>query len=127
MTEEHPNIAVLKKFNPADVAGSADVLAEDVVFHYFNALLPDLHGDYVGRAGVQAFFDKLLKLTGETFKPNVVAVIPMGDELVVVHRKQQITMRERQIESDVVVVWRFVDGQIAEAWDIPSTHVARVL
>lgn len=127
MTEEHPNISALKKFNPADVTGSADLLAEDVVFHYFNSLLPDLHGDYVGRAGVQSFFDKLLHLTGKTFKPNVVSVTPMGDELVVVHRKQEISMGGQQIECDVVVVWRFVEGRIAEAWDIPSTHVARVL
>lgn len=127
MSEEHPNISALKKFNPANVAETVDILAEDIVFHYFNSLLPDLHGDYVGRAGVQAFFDKLLQLTGETFKPNVVSIIPMGDELVVVHRKQEITMGDQQIESDVVVVWRFVDRKIAEVWDIPSTHVARVL
>jgi hypothetical protein len=54
MTDEHPNIAVLKRFNPANLAESADVLAEDVVWHYYNPHLPDLQGDYVGRAGVLA-------------------------------------------------------------------------
>ena len=122
MSEDHRNIALLKRFNPADVAGTADVFAEDVVFHYFNPLLPDLHGDYVGRAGVQTFFEKVRQLTGSTFKINPISVTAVGDELVVVHRKQVITMEDLQVESDVVVVWRIVDGQIAEVWDIPSIH-----
>lgn len=124
MTKEHPNISVLRRFDPADVAGTADVFAEDVVFHYFNPLLPDLHGDYVGRAGVQTFFEKLRTLTGGAFEINPVFATAAGDELVVVHRKQVITMGDRQIESDVVVVWRIVDGRIAEVWDIPSIHAA---
>lgn len=32
MTEEHPNISVLKKLNPANVAETVDVLVEDIVF-----------------------------------------------------------------------------------------------
>lgn len=124
MSEEHPNIAVLKRFDPGNVAGTVDVFAEDAVFHYFNPLLPDLHGDYVGRAGIQTFFEKLATLTGAAFKVNLISVTPVGDELVVLHRKQVITMGDRQIESDVVVVWRIVDGRIAEVWDIPSIHAA---
>ena len=126
MSEEHPNIAVLKRFDPGNVAGTVDVFAEDAVFHYFNPLLPDLHGDYVGRAGIQTFFEKLATLTGAAFKVNLISVTPVGDELVVLHRKQVVTMEERQIESDVVVVWRFVEGQIAEVWDIPSIHAAHI-
>ena len=38
MTEEHPNVALLKRFDPESVAGTSDVFAEDVVFHFFNAL-----------------------------------------------------------------------------------------
>lgn len=127
MTKEHPNISVLRKFDPANVAGTADVFAEDIVFHFFNPLLPDLHGDYVGRAGVKAFFEKLRELTGNAFKVNLISITPMGDELVVVHRKQEVMMGNRQIESDVVVVWRIVDGRIAEVWDIPSIHTAHTL
>lgn len=123
--KEHPNISVLQKFDPANIAGSADIFAEDVVFHYFNPLLPDLHGDYVGRAGIQTFFEKLRPLTGSAFKINPISVTAVGDELVLVHRKQVITMEGHQIESDVVVVWRIVDGRIAEVWDIPSIHAVR--
>jgi ketosteroid isomerase-like protein len=124
MDKEHPNIALLKRFDPANVAATADVFAEDVVFHYFNPLLPDLHGDYVGRAGIQTFFEKLATLAGAAFKVNLISVTPVGDELVVVHRRQNMIMGDRRIESDVVVVWRFVEGQIAEVWDIPSVHSA---
>ena len=35
-------------------------------------------------------------------------------------------MEGRQIETDVVVVWRIVDGRISEAWDIPSIHAAHI-
>jgi ketosteroid isomerase-like protein len=122
MSEDHPNIALLKRFDPTNIAGTANVFAEDVVFHYINPRLPDLHGDYVGRAGIKTFFEKLRQLTGSAFKVNPISVTTVGDELVVVHRKQVMMMEGRQIESDVVVVWRIVDGQIGEVWDIPSIH-----
>ena len=125
MTEEHPNIAVLKRFNPANVAETVDVFAEDVVWHYYNPRLPDLHGDYVGRAGIQTFFEKLRLLAGSAFKTNTVSVTAVGDELVVVHRKQVMNLEDHHIESDVVVVWRIVDGRIAEVWDIPSVHAVQ--
>lgn len=123
MSEHHPNIEILAQFDP----GSADVFAEDVIFHFYNPHLPDLHGDYVGRQAVQSFFEKLRMTTGSNFRPNVVTINAVGDELVVVHRKQQINMDGRQLESDVVVVFRIVNGQIAEVWDIPSIHTAHVL
>ena len=126
MTEEHPNISVLRKFDPADVAGTAEIFTEDVIFHFFNPLMPDLHGDYVGRAGIQEFFGKLQQLTGSVHEVNPVSVTAVGDELVVLHRVQVMVFEGRPIESDVVVVWRIVDGRIAEVWDIPSIHAARV-
>lgn len=121
-TQEHPNIYVLQKFDPANIADSGDIFAEDVVFHYFNPRLPSLHGDYVGHAGIQTFFEKLRQLSGSAFQINPISVTAVGDELVVVHRKQVMVMADRQIESDVVVVWRIIDGRIAEVWDIPSVY-----
>lgn len=122
MTDQHPNIALLQKFDPRDIAGCADVFAEDVVFHYFNSRLPDIQGDYVGLAGIQDFFGKIASLTGGTFKVNPISTTAAGDELVVVHTRNTMTLKDREIEIDVVVVWRFVDGRIAEVWDIPSVH-----
>lgn len=57
MRKEHPDIALLRRFDPENVAGTAYVFAEDVVFPYFNPLPPDLHGDYFGRAGIKNLRD----------------------------------------------------------------------
>ena len=122
MAEEHPNIAVLKRFNPANLAETIDVFAEDVIWHYYNSRLPDLHGDYVGRAGIATFFEKLRQLAGTDFQINTISVTAAGDELVVVHRKQIMDLEGQHIESDVVVVWRIVNGQIKEVWDMPSIY-----
>lgn len=126
MTEVHPNVAVLRRFDPRNVAGSADVIAEDVVFHFFNPKLPDIQGDYVGLAAVQEFFGKMAEKTAGTFRVNPVSATAVGDELVVVQSKNTMILEGRQIEIDVVVVWRIVEGRISEVWDIPSVHTARV-
>ncbi|MEM7054133.1 MAG: nuclear transport factor 2 family protein [Pseudomonadota bacterium] len=120
-------LAVLAQFDPNHLVETGDVFAEDVVFHYYNPQLPDLHGDYVGRDGIQAFFEKLAQLTGHAFEVNLVSATAVGDELVVIHRKQGMIVEDRRIAIDVVVVWRFVDGLISEVWDIPSLHAVQVL
>lgn len=124
MTEEHPNVSLLKRFDPGNFAGTADLFAEDVVFHYFNPHLPDVQGDYVGPTGIQAFFEKVGALTEGTFQVEPVSVTDYGDELVVTHTKNRMTLEGRPIEIDVVVVWRIVGGRIAEVWDIPSVYTA---
>jgi ketosteroid isomerase-like protein len=122
MTEEHPNVALLARFDPGNVAESMDVFSEEVVWHYFNPLLPGIQGDYVGQGGVQAFFDEVAKLTGGTFRVSPVSVTAVGDELVVAHTRNTMILDGTQIETDVVVVWRIVEGRITEVWDIPSVH-----
>lgn len=125
MTDEHPNVAVLKKVNPSNVAGSADAFAADVVWHYFNPRLPDLQGDYVGLTGLQTFFETMASQTDGTFKVTPISVTPVGDELLVMQTKNTMILEDERIETDVVVVWRIVDGRIAEVWDIPSVYSAR--
>ena len=122
MTETHPNVALLSRFDPTNIAGTADILAENFVWHFFNPRLPDLQGDYVGRTGLQDFFEKMGNLTEGSFKVNPVSITTVGDELVVVHVKDTMVLEGNPIEIDAVVVWRMVDGTIAEAWDIPAVH-----
>ncbi|GAA4271848.1 nuclear transport factor 2 family protein [Aquimarina gracilis] len=122
MNIEHPNIAVLQKFDPTNIAGSSDVIALDAVFHYFNPRLPDVHGDYVGVEGFKSFFKKIEKQTNEAFKVNLVSATPIGNELVVIHRKHETPFEGENITVDVVVVWRIVDSKIVEVWDIPSIY-----
>ncbi|MEO1102914.1 MAG: nuclear transport factor 2 family protein [Pseudomonadota bacterium] len=118
----HPNIAILSRFNEKDVKGSADVLAENVVWHFYNPRVPSLHGDHHGIDGLAAFFAALAELTTGTFTVNVIDARPVGEELVVVQTRNTLTLDGQDVATDVVVVWRFVDGKITEVWDIPSLH-----
>ena len=122
MQEQHPNLAVLMKINPKDLAASADAFAEDVVWHYFNPLLPDIQGDYVGLTGLKEFFRRLAEVSQGTFEVNPVSVNAVGDELVVMHTRNSLTLEGSKVETEVVVVWRIVEGRVTEVWDIPSVH-----
>lgn len=121
---QHPNLVILSRIDHANIAASADVFAEDVVWRFFNPKLPEVHGDYVGLAGIQTFFEKLMARTEGTFEIRPVSATPVGDELVVVTTKNRLTLDDAKIETDVVVVWRFVEGKVAEVWDIPSVYAA---
>ena len=122
MANEHPNISILKKFDPTNIASSADVLAEDAVFHFFNPRLPDVQGDYVGVKGIQSFFKIIGERTNGTFRVNPISATAVGDDLVVAQTKNTMILGGQEIETDVVVVWRIVDGRITEIWDIPSVY-----
>jgi len=118
MTGDHPNVALLKRLDPRNMAASTDLFAEDAVFHYFNPNLPELQGDHVGPDGIRAFFQSLAELSCGTFQIEPVSATPVGNELVVVQSRNTLTMGERTVIVEVVVVWRFVDGRIVEVWDI---------
>ncbi|MEO1241874.1 MAG: nuclear transport factor 2 family protein [Pseudomonadota bacterium] len=126
MSDEHPNISVLKRFNPSDVAASVDVLSEDAVFHYINPEWPEMEGDYTGRVGFLSFFTKIAESTNGTFKVNPISATPLGDELVVAHVRNTMTFPDRRIELEAVVLWRIADGRIAEGWDIPVVNAANI-
>ncbi|MEM9833956.1 MAG: nuclear transport factor 2 family protein [Bacteroidota bacterium] len=126
MNHEHPNITILNKFDPTNVAGTADILAEDAVWHFFNPLLPDVQGDYVGLQGFQDFFKNIGGRTDGTFQVNPVSATAIGDKLVVVHSKNTLVLEDQPMEIDVVVVWRIVNGKIAEVWDILSVYTAQI-
>ena len=127
MNKEHPNISILKRFNPANPNTLADVLAEDFVWHYFNPELPNLEGDYVGLTGLIDFFKKIEGHTNASFKVNPISINTMGDEMVVVHVKDTMILEGRQMEVDAVVVWSIFDGKIQEAWDIPAVRTAKII
>ncbi len=124
MIKEHPNISILKRFNPANLNTLAEVLADDFIWHYYNPELPELEGDYYGLSGLTDFINKLAVRSHDSFKVNPISITPLGDELVVTHVKDKLTLNGRLIEVEAVVVWRIVDGQILEAWDIPAVYTA---
>lgn len=127
MTDEHPNIARLKALDLRDIASAKDVFSADFVWHFFNPHLPDMQGDYPGPEGLAAFFEKMADKTGGSFRVDPVSITAVGNELVVTHVVDTMVMDDQDIEVDAVVVWRFVDNRIAEAWDIPAVHDARVV
>lgn len=127
MTEEHPNISILKRFNPADPGTAAEVLAEDFVWHYINPELPELAGDYFGLSGLTNFFERLAGRTGGSFKVNPIATVPMGDDLVITLVKDSMVLEGKPMEIDAIVVWCVMGGEIKEAWDIPVIPTAKVL
>ena len=127
MNKEHPNISILKKFNPANPNSLAEVLAEDFVWHYINPELSELEGDYFGLSGLTDFFQKLAGRTKGSFKVNPISIIPMGDELIITHVKDTMILKGKPMEIDAVVLWCIIDGQIKEAWDIPIVHTAKMI
>lgn len=118
MTEVHPNISLLNRLDLRNLAAAKDLIAEDVVWHYFNPNLPDMQGDHVGLDGIRSFFEAVGKKTRGTFRIEPVSITAVGDELVVTQVRDTLTFQDQSIALDVVVVWRFVDGRIVEVWDI---------
>lgn len=127
MRDPHPNLALLQKLDLSNLDGCADLFAETFVWHYVNANLPDVAGDYVGVAGLKAFFDTLSKRTSGTFKVTPLSAETFGDEFVVTHVRDVLTLDGQSISLDAIVVWRVIDGTFAEAWDIPATKAVTVL
>lgn len=50
---------------------------------------------------------------------------PDGDELLVAFATNTLSFGGAEIDVDAVVVWRVVDGQIREGWDIPAINTVR--
>ena len=122
MAEKHPNLALFEKLDLRDLASAEEVFSEDVVFHYFNPLLPDIQGDYIGTKGIRRFFQKISSVSAGTFRIEPVSITPVGDQLVVTQTRNHLTLHDKQIVTDVVVVWRIIKGRITEVWDIPSVE-----
>ncbi|GGH41368.1 hypothetical protein SAMN05444007_11922 [Cribrihabitans marinus] len=120
MNADHPNLALLSKLDIRDLDASAPLFSDDFVWHNFNPNLPDVEGDYAGLDGLKQFFATIAGKTSGTFRVVPVSAFPFGDELVVVHARDFMEFDGNPIGIDVAVVWRIVEGKIAEGWDIPS-------
>ena len=123
----HPNLTILMKLDLQDLDACTDILADDFIWHYFNPKLPDLEGDYRGIEGLKGFFAKLSEMSLGRFQVNPIDLRAVGDELLVTQVCNRLTLGDDAIEFDAVVVWRVVDGKLAEAWDIPSVYKVRTV
>ena len=123
----HPNLSIMNRLDIKNLDACADVFADNFVWHYFNPKLPKLEGNYQGVSGLKSFFSKLSEKGNGAFQVNPVDVRAAGDELVFVQVCNQLAMEGGPIEFDAIVVYRIVDGKIAEAWDIPAVHTVRTV
>ena len=122
MEKQHPNIVLLEKLDPGNISEASEILSEDVIWHFFNPMLPEMAGDYTGMEGIDDFFNKLRGITEGSFTVNPIMATPVGDELVVMHTQNSFILNEDQMRFDVVLVWRIVDYKVVEVWDIPSVY-----
>ncbi|WP_435625264.1 nuclear transport factor 2 family protein [Flagellimonas sp.] len=127
MNKEHPNISILKQFNPTNPSSASGVLAEDFVWHYINPELPELEGEYFGFSGLMDFFKKIGMRTSGSFQVNPITTTPLGDQLVVTLVKDSMTLEGKSIKIEAVVIWCIVDGKIKEAWDIPIILTTKMI
>jgi ketosteroid isomerase-like protein len=120
----NPNIKLVQQIGLAiqegDISRASNVLAEDVVWHYFNPRLPDLTKDYKGLNEVRTFFQILARRTEGSFRLTPVSANAIGNELVISHARINLTLEGRAIDTDVLVVWRIIAGRVVEVWDIPA-------
>lgn len=123
----HPNLALLSQLDLQNLDACEGIFADNFVWHYFNPKLPDLEGDYRGVEGLKNFFNKVAEMSNSSFQVKPIEARAIGDELIVVHACDYLTLEGNTMELDVVVVWRMVNGKIAEAWDIPSAYNLRAV
>ena len=73
-----------------------------------------------GFGAICGFFATLGERTGGTFRVNVIDARPVGDELVFVQTRNEMTLDGVPMSIDVALIWRIVDGRIRDVWDIPA-------
>ena len=128
-TKADANIEVLARVGELIRSGFADrdnhPFADDFVFRFFNPQLPDLDGDYHGFDGIADLFERLGELSEDGFRQVHHSLTPCGDELLVAFVTNTVGFDGTTIDVDAVVVWRVLDDQIHEAWDIPAVNTVR--
>ncbi len=123
------NLEVMAKVGDLIRSGFADrgnhPFADDFVFHFFNRQLPDLNGDHHGIDGIAHFFQRLGNLSDDGFRQEHHSLTPFGDELLVAFVTNTVGFGGTDIDVDAVVIWRILDGQVHEGWDIPAVNTVR--
>jgi len=126
----HPNLSIINSLDIENLDACADLFANNFVWHYFNPERPEFEGNYQGVSGLKDFFAKMKESSNGAFQVNPVEARAVRDELVVVHACNRFALEAMDggtIEFDAIVVWRIVNGKIAEAWDIPAVHTVRTV
>ncbi len=125
MKSNHPNIDIIAQVDRDNMAASVDVFHSDVVWHFFNPMVPEVAGSYHGLNGIAEFFEKVHSVGQGSFHIEPSGAWAIGEELVVVQTRNTLGDGDATLSFDVVVVWRIVEGRIKEVWDIPAIYTAQ--
>ncbi len=122
MSDDHPNAAAYRRtvdaFRNRDLDTVASLVAEDVVWH-----VPGDHplaGDYVGRERLLEFFAKLGPLGFMLREHDVFA----DDDHVCALSYIGARRGAWEVETKVVSIFHYRDGQQTERWFYPEDAVA---
>ena len=114
---EHPNVEIVRRgydaFNNRDMDALVALIAENVVWHVSGRSF--IAGDYHGREMTFAYFDRLHDLTNGTHQAELHVAVG-GDEHVISIDHSSARRNGRTYEENELVVFRFRDGRIVEAW-----------
>jgi ketosteroid isomerase-like protein len=117
---EHPNIDAVRRGYAAFNKGAMDALSEivtnDVVWHVPGR--SSIAGDYQGREATFDYFSRLQELTNATYQAELHIAVGNDEHVISVDHSSATRGHTRYGETELVV-FRFRDGQIAEAWQAP--------
>ncbi|HVE45850.1 MAG TPA: nuclear transport factor 2 family protein [Acidimicrobiales bacterium] len=125
---EHPNVEIVRRgydaLNNGDTSALAALITENVVWHVPGRSL--IAGDYHGRETTFVYFHRLHELTNGTYQAEL--HIAVGDDEHVISVDHSSARRNGRIyDENELVVFRFRDGRIVEAWQAfmcPYAHDA---
>ena len=93
--------------------GVLSVLADDVVWHVPGR--SSIAGDYQGLEATMAYFGRLDELTDGSYHAEL--QVAVGDEEHVISiDRSAATSGESRYDENELVVFRFRDGRVVEAW-----------
>ena len=114
----HPNIELMRRYSAALTAGkAADALpffADDLVLH-IPGRSPHA-GTFRGKDAVLAYYTRMFRDTEGRFQPLGVDDILASDTHAASLVRWRVERHGRTLEIDRVVIYRIVDGLIAEIW-----------
>lgn len=114
---EHPNVEVVRQgynaFNNRDTGTLAELIAENVVWHVPGR--SSIAGDYYGRETTFAYFERLQELTNGTYQAELHVAVG-DDEHVIIVDHSSAKRNGRTYDENELVVFRFRDGRVVEAW-----------
>jgi len=114
---EHPNVTAVRRgydaFNKGDLDTLGDLLDAEVVWHVPGR--SPIAGDYGGREATLAYFRRLGELTGARYQADLQIAVGNEEHVVTIDRSTA-TSGEARYDENELVVFRFRDGRVVEAW-----------